>query len=107
MAVVDLVAVPERQKIDGESTATVTLSRAADAGGQVVILSNDKNDMVRMPFTLTIPAGATKGTFVIKALGELGNGNYVTSNTLVIFEAKINGVGRAAGFVVEPSAHSN
>jgi len=100
--VLDLVIVPERQKVNGESTGTVTLSRAAEAGGQLVILSSSDSDMARVPASMTIPAGATQGTFEVKALGDLGNGNFVTSNTLVIIEAKINGVGRAAGFVVEP-----
>jgi hypothetical protein len=103
MAVVDLVIVPERQQINGESTGTVTLSRAADAGGQVVVLSSSDNDVARVPTSITVPAGATTATFIVKAAGETSApGGVITSNTLVILEAKINGVGRAAGFVVEP-----
>jgi hypothetical protein len=98
----DLVITPERAKVGNEAKGTVTLSRAAESGGQLVILSSSDSDMARVPASLTVPAGATTATYDVKALGELSGGLTITTNTLVILEAKINGVGRAAGFVVEP-----
>ncbi len=102
ITVLDLVISPERAKVNGDARGTVTLSRAAESGGQLVILSSSDSDMARVPASVTVPAGATTATFEVRALGDLGNGETVRSNTLVILEAKINGVGRAAGFVVEP-----
>ncbi len=95
MAVVDFVLTPDKVKENAEAKATITLSRAADAGGQVVVLSASEEHIVKMPTTVTVPAGSSTLTFDIRAEENLPQRSYV------ILEAKINGTGRAAGFVVE------
>ncbi len=106
IVVLDLVITPERSRVGNPATGRVVLSRAAEGGGQLVILSSSNIDIATVPGSVTVPAGETSVTFEVKALGEIGGGETVTSNTLVILEAKINGVGRAAGFVVEPKARN-
>ncbi|MFM7186868.1 MAG: OmpL47-type beta-barrel domain-containing protein [Armatimonadota bacterium] len=49
------------------STATVTLSGAAPAGGAVVVLQSNKS-AASVPGTVTIPAGQTSGTFSISTV---------------------------------------
>lgn len=102
ITVLDLVITPERSRVGNPATGRVVLSRAAEGTGQVVILSSSNTDMATVPASVTVPAGETSIAFDVKALGELGGGETITSNALVFIEAKINGVGRAAGFVVEP-----
>ena len=48
-----------------ESTATVTLSSAAPAGGAIVVLSCNNNIAVQMQYSVTIPAGARSMRFII------------------------------------------
>jgi len=96
------VITPERVHIDRTAKGTVTLNRAAESGGVVVVLSSSDSDVAKVePTSLTIPSGSTTATFDVRAFGER-NGRPITENTLVIIEAKINGVGRAAAFTVEP-----
>jgi hypothetical protein len=96
------VITPERAHIDRTARGTVTLNRAAESAGVVVALSSSDSDVAKVePASLTIPAGSTTATFEVRAFGQR-NGRPISENTLVIIEAKINGVGRAAAFVVEP-----
>lgn len=46
-------------------------------------------------------AGTTSATFDIRAFGEVGS-EKIKQNTVVIIEAKIGGVGRAAALTIEP-----
>lgn len=102
LAVESLVITPERTYVGREAKATVTLNRAADAGGVLVVTSSSNSEVAGVePRNLTIPAGSRTGTFDIRAFGESG-GRKITQNTVVIIEAKINGVGKSAGMTVEP-----
>jgi photosystem II stability/assembly factor-like uncharacterized protein len=47
------------------STGTVTLGRAAPAGGTTVTLSSDTPAVATVPATVTVPAGATTANFTI------------------------------------------
>jgi hypothetical protein len=47
------------------ATGTVTLSAPAQSGGAVVALSAGNSSIVSVPATVTIPAGATSGSFVV------------------------------------------
>lgn len=69
----------------GTSTGTVTLSAAAPSGGSVVGLTNDNQSIFpHVPSSITIPAGATTGTFQATA-----NNLFVLSNTVVTFTATL------------------
>ena len=46
-------------------TATVTLSSPAPAGGLELLVVSYDPDVITVPDTLTIPAGATSGSFTI------------------------------------------
>lgn len=94
---------PERTVIGRTVKGTVTLNRAADSGGVLVILSSSSNSLAKIePSTsLNMAAGTTTATFDIRAFGELGSGK-ITQNTVVIIEAKIDGVGKAAALTLEP-----
>ena len=52
--------------------------------------------------TLRIAEGGTTGTVDVKGDARQSNGQVITSNTTVIIEAKIGGVGKAAALLVEP-----
>jgi DNA-binding beta-propeller fold protein YncE len=60
------------------TTATVTLNEAAPAGGVSVTLSSTITKLIKIPATLTIPAGSTSASFTIQASGT----NVVTPITL-------------------------
>jgi hypothetical protein len=66
------------------ATATVTLSHAAPAGGSVVTLASSAPANAPVPASLTIPAGATSGTFIITTLAQ---GSTITAT----ISASLNG----------------
>ena len=95
--------VPERVHRDETSKATVTLNRAAGAGGVTVDMSTSMSTVARLDArTMQIPEGATTKTMDVKGDARQTNGQVITSNTTVIIEAKISGVGKAAALLVEP-----
>ena len=99
------VLTPERVRVGGEVVATVTLTRAAEAGGVVIVPQSQFPELASVPGPYTMAAGATVSTYTVRAFGRTGSGpdaTIITSNTSAIIEAKINGVGRAAALVVEP-----
>ena len=103
LAVQNLVLVPERVHKDQTAKATVTLNRAAAAGGVTVDMSTSASSVARLDArTIQIAEGATTGTVDVKGDARQTNGQVITSNTTVIIEAKINGVGKAAALLVEP-----
>ena len=68
----------------GTSTGTVTLSAAAPSGGSVVSLSDDNPSVLNVPSSVTVPAGATTGTFQAAAKNA-----FVLSNTVVTTTATL------------------
>ena len=103
IAVQNLVLVPERVHRNETSKATVTLNRAAEAGGVTVAMSTSASSIARLDGpTMRIAEGATTGTMDVKGDARQSNGQVITSNTTVIIEAKIGGVGKAAALLVEP-----
>lgn len=58
----------------GTGVATVTISRAADLGGQVVELSSTTASVI-VPASVTVPAGATTATFGLR--GGAGTGTAI------------------------------
>ena len=64
------------------STGTVTLSRAAPAGGVTVALSSTNAAIASVPATLAVPAGATSGTFAITTSATSVNVTSTISATL-------------------------
>jgi hypothetical protein len=98
------VVSPERTSIGKTVKGTVTLNRAADAGGVRVVLSTDRSSSIAKiepSTTLTMAAGTTTATFDVRAFGEVGS-EKIKSATVVIVEAKIDGVGKAAALTIEP-----
>ena len=53
------------------STGTVTLSRAAPTGGSVVALASSNTAAATVPASITVPAGATSGTFIATTFAQL------------------------------------
>jgi hypothetical protein len=103
LAVQSLVLVPERVHRDQTAKATVTLNRAAGAGGVTVDMSTSASSIARLDArTMLIAEGATTRTMDVKGDARETNGQVIASNTTVIIEAKINGVGKAAALLVEP-----
>jgi len=103
IAVQNLVLVPETVHRDNTAKATVTLNRAAPAGGVTVDMSSSASTVARVdPKTLQIAEGATTGTIDVRGDARQSNGDVITSNTTVIIEAKINGAGKAAALLVQP-----
>jgi hypothetical protein len=74
------------------SSATVTLSGAAPAGGAVVALSSS-GSAASVPANVTVPAGATTASFSITT-------SSVTSSTPVTITASFGGVSRGATLTV-------
>jgi uncharacterized repeat protein (TIGR03803 family) len=80
----------------GSSTGTVTLTGLAPSGGATVTLSSN-NPAVQVPPTMTVPAGASYGTFTAPALG-------VQSETIATVTATYNQVFTTATLTVEPTS---
>lgn len=68
------------------------------------MLSTDRSSSIAKiepSTTLNMAAGTTTATFDIRAFGEVGS-DKIKSATVVIVEAKIDGVGKAAALTIEP-----
>lgn len=76
------------------ATGTVTLSAPAPAGGVVVDLWTNGSPAF-VPVSISIPAGATNGSFPVTT-------NYVTSATQGVITAFYNGLSRTANITVTP-----
>ena len=68
----------------GTSTATVTLARAAPAGGTPVTIASSKPGVASAPATVTVPAGASTATFAVSTTP-------VTNGTAVVLSATSTG----------------
>src|SRR5262249_30790147 len=77
------------------STGTVTLTRAAPAGGAVVTLTSS-NPAATVPVSVTVPAGATTKNFAVNTIGG-------TVPTAVTITATYSGVARTATLTVNPA----
>ncbi len=74
------------------SSASVEMDRAAPEGGVAVALSSD-NPAARVPATVTVPAGATRATFVIPTQGG-------SAKVRATITATLNGDSRSATIVI-------
>ena len=79
----------------GTSTATVTLSSVAPAGGAVVTLASSNVNVATVPASITIPAGVARGTFTIST-------KLVTAATPVTITAAYNSASKTATLVLNP-----
>ncbi len=50
------------------ATGTVALTGPAPSGGLAVSLSSNNSDVATVPATVTLPAGATPATFIVRSL---------------------------------------
>ena len=80
----------------GGSTGTVTLGGAAPAGGKVVTLSSSNTTWVRVPASVTVPAGATSATFAASTTSDPTQGQFA------IVTATADGVSRTNTLNVNP-----
>jgi len=77
------------------STGNVALSGPAPSGGAVVSLSSDNTTVVRVPASITVPAGTTSATFSVST-------SPVAASTSVTISASYNGVSRNFSLTVVP-----
>jgi len=75
------------------SRGTVTLSGPAPAGGAVVMLASGNAAVAQVPTTVTIPAGASSGTFTVKT-------KHVSVNSTVNISASYAGARKQATLTV-------
>jgi subtilisin family serine protease len=75
------------------STATITLSGAAPAGGALVSLASSNTAVATVPANVTIAEGATTGTFTITTLAQ-------ASSTSATISAAYHGLTRTAPLTV-------
>jgi hypothetical protein len=80
----------------GGSTGTVTLGGPAPAGGTVVSLSSSDTRWVRVPATVTVPAGATSVTFTAATTSDPTQGQFAS------ISATAGGIERFATLHVNP-----
>ncbi len=80
----------------GGSTGTVTLGGAAPDGGKVVTLSSSNTTWVRVPVSVTVPAGATSATFTASTTSDPTQGQFA------IVTATADGVSRTSTLNVNP-----
>jgi hypothetical protein len=78
------------------STGTVTLSRAAPAGGATVALSSSNTAAATVPPSVTVAAGATSATFTVST-------SAVAASTTVTISATYGGATRSASLTVTPA----
>ena len=79
------------------ATATVLLSGPAPAGGAVVTLASSYVAVATVPATITIPEGATSGTFTVTTLPQ-------TYSTAVSISAAYHGLTQSATLTVTVAA---
>ena len=80
----------------GGSTGTVTLGGVAPAGGKVVTLSSSNTTWVRVPASVTVPAGATSAAFAAATTSDPTQGQFA------IVTATADGVSRTNTLNVNP-----
>jgi hypothetical protein len=76
---------------------TATLSAAAPSGGATVTLSSSNTSAATVPASITIPSGATTGTFTVSSRA-------VTVSTAVTLSGTFGGVTRSAAVTVTPAS---
>src|SRR5467141_1801689 len=79
------------------STGTVTLSRAAPAGGATVALSSSNTAAATVPPSVTVAAGATTATFTVST-------SAVAASTTVTISGTYSGATRSASLTVTPAS---
>ena len=79
------------------SQGTVTLSAAAPAAGSTVTLTSGNTAAASVPASITIPSGATSGTFAVSTQA-------VTASTPVTITASMGGATQTATLTVTPPA---
>jgi hypothetical protein len=79
----------------GQPQATVTLASAAPSGGALVLLASDSPTVVRVPATVTVPAGSRSTTFLVDT-------STVTSSATVRITASYGGTSMSATLTVTP-----
>jgi len=97
VAVSSLSLDPTSVTSGGSSTATVTLTAAAPAGGASVALQSGNTSAATVPPSVTVPAGATSATFTVSA-------NNVTSDTASSIAATYGAITRRATLTVTAGA---
>jgi hypothetical protein len=75
------------------TTATVTLSGPAPSGGSVVSLTSSAPANAPVPASLTVPAGATSGTFTIATVGQ-------SVTTTATISASLNGLTQTGALTI-------
>ena len=81
-AVVNSVTLSPTSVLGGNSsTGTVTLSRAAPAGGSVVTLSSNNTAAAQVPASVTVAANATTATFTVSTSPVASNASVTISGT--------------------------
>src|SRR5262249_57210333 len=81
-------------------SGTVTLNRAAPAGGAVVTLASSNTNVATVPASVTVAAGGTTKTFAITT-------SAVNAATAVTITATYNGVARTAKLNGKPPESLN
>jgi hypothetical protein len=86
---------PQMAAGDGTSNALIGVNGSAPAGGLTFSVKTDRPDLVTVPATVSIPAGATRAQFPIQARAVSADGTTVKisvaanqltrSNTLILF----------------------
>ena len=84
---------PQTVKGGLSSQATVTITSPAPAGGLVVKLFSSKPRIATLPASVTIPAGASSVTVLVKTKA-------VTKSTFATISATLNGVTKGADLFV-------
>ena len=92
-----LLILPTTVSAGTSTTGTVTLTIAAPAGGTVIALSSSNSGAASAPASVTVPSGATSGTFPISTYSS------ATTNTVTI-AAKLNGEALAVPVTVLPGS---
>jgi len=95
VSLASLVLNPTTVKGGTASHGIVTLSGPAPAGGAVVTLASVNTAVVRVPPTLTVPAGANSATFTAKT-------GHVSANVTVPISASYAGQRKTASLTVTP-----
>lgn len=93
----------------GTSTATITLSGAAPAGGEAVTVASSNASVASAPINVTVAAGSTSGSFTVDA-GVAGTatvsvtaGGVTKSAVLTVTGGGVGGGGTVTALTVAPS----
>lgn len=86
---------PATVKSGQTTVGALTLGRTAAFGGVTVPLRSPDSALLRLPATVTVPAGSTSVTFNL-------TGPAVTQNRVFSVEAPLGGIARSGQLLVEP-----